>query len=58
MTPAERVAVGVALWEAGDATERAAMRRMYPEADEAEITFQVAVRRFGAELARKVYGRE
>ena len=58
MTPAERIAIGVALWEAGNATQRSALRRMYPDADEAEITFQVAVRKFGPELAREVYGRD
>jgi hypothetical protein len=30
---------------------------MYPEADNAEITFRIAVTRFGAELAKKAYGR-
>jgi hypothetical protein len=58
MTPQESVAMGVALWEAGDSIQRAALRRQYPEADEAEITYRVAVARFGLELARKAYGRE
>lgn len=58
MTPAERLGVGVALWAVGDSLQRAAMRRMYPEADDAEIVFRIAVTRFGAELARKAYGRE
>ena len=30
---------------------------MYPEADDAEITFRIAVARFGEDLARKAYGR-
>jgi hypothetical protein len=30
---------------------------MHPDADESEITFRVAVARFGEELARKVYRR-
>ena len=37
---------------------RAATRRMYPDADEAEINFRIAVTRFGAELARKAYRRQ
>ena len=58
MTPSERLGIGAALWSAGDALQRAAARRMHPEADEAEITFRIAVTRFGAELARKAYGRK
>ena len=58
MTPSERIDIGVALWEAGDALQRAGVRHRYPDADEAEITYRVAVTRFGEELARKVYGRE
>ena len=57
MTPSERLGVGAALWAAGDSLQQAAMRRMYPEADNAEITFRIAVTRFGAELARKAYRR-
>lgn len=57
MTPSERLAVGAALWRAGDSLQRSATRRMHPQADDAEITFQIAVTRFGSELARKVYGR-
>jgi len=57
MTPSERIDIGIALWAAADALQRAAARRMCPEADEAEITFLIAVTRFGAELARKAYGR-
>jgi len=57
MTPCERIDIGVGLWAAADALQRAAARRMYPAADEAEITFRVAVTRFGAELARKAYRR-
>jgi hypothetical protein len=57
MTPSERLGVGVALWRAGDCLQHSATRRMHPAADEAEITFRIAVTRFGAELARKAYGR-
>jgi hypothetical protein len=57
MTPAERIAVGAALWAAGDSVQRAAVRREHPDADEEEITFHVAVARFGEELARKAYRR-
>jgi hypothetical protein len=58
MTPAEKVAIGVALWQAADSVQRAALRQLYPQADEDEITFRLAVTRFGPELARKIYGRE
>jgi hypothetical protein len=57
MTPSERLRIGHSLWQAGNALQRAGIRRKYPHADEAEITFHVAVSRFGEELARKVYGR-
>lgn len=57
MTPSEKLNLGAALWSAGDSLQRAAMRQRYPDADEDEITFQVAVTRFGAELARKAYRR-
>ncbi len=58
MTPSERIGIGAALWAGGDSLQRAATRRMYPDADEAEITFRIAVTRFGAELARKAYRRQ
>jgi hypothetical protein len=57
MTPAERVRVGAALWAAGNELQRTTVKRMHPDADESEITFRVAVARFGEELARKVYRR-
>ena len=57
MSPQERLRIGAALWAAGDSLQRAGLRRLYPEADEAEINFRVAVSRFGEELARRVYGR-
>ncbi|MCZ2155761.1 MAG: hypothetical protein LC114_17990, partial [Bryobacterales bacterium] len=57
MTPAGRLGIGVALWLAGHSLQRSATSRMYPMADEAEITFRIAVTRFGSELAQKVYGR-
>ena len=55
MTPSERVQWGVALWTAGDSLQRAALRRDNPHATEAEIVFQLAVSRFGFDLARKAY---
>jgi hypothetical protein len=55
MTPSERLSVAAALWEAGDSVQRAAARRQKPQAAEAEITFHIAVSRFGSELARKAY---
>ena len=55
MTPSERLGIGVALWRAGDSLQRAAIRRAYPLAGDAEISFRIAVTRFGAELAHKAY---
>ncbi|MCL4784957.1 MAG: hypothetical protein KJZ70_18160 [Bryobacterales bacterium] len=57
MTPVERLAVGAALWRAGNSIQRSAMRRIHPGADDAEIAFRIAVTRFGPELARKAYRR-
>jgi hypothetical protein len=57
MSPAERVRLGAAFWEAGYSLQWAAARRKYPDVDEAEIAFQVAVTRFGAALARAAYGK-
>ena len=58
MTPSERVNIGAALWAAGDQLQRAGTRRLYPDADDAEINFRIASARYGPELARKVYGRQ
>jgi hypothetical protein len=58
MTPSERIEIGAALWAAGDSLQRAAAHCMYPDADEAEITFRIAVTRFGAELAHKAYRKQ
>jgi hypothetical protein len=55
LSPSERVRIAVGLWEAADSLQRAALRRKYPNADEAELTFQIAVTRFGPELARAAY---
>jgi hypothetical protein len=57
LTPAERVRLGTALWESAQSLQRTAVRRKHPDADEAEIVFQIAVTRFGPELARTIYGR-
>jgi len=57
MTPGQRVRLAAALWETAHSLQRAAIRRGNPDADEAEIAFQIAVTRFGAELARTVYRR-
>lgn len=55
MTPAERVNIGVSLCRAADALQRAALRREYPDAEEDEILFRLAVSRYGEELARRAY---
>lgn len=55
MTPSERVRIGAALWKAAHSLQWTAARRKYPDADEAELAFQVAVTRFGGELARAAY---
>jgi|GEM_PF-3942887 len=56
MKPSERIRLGADLWSAGDSVQRAAIRAQHRQADEGEIVFQLAVRRFGAELAREVTG--
>jgi len=53
--PAERVRLGVKLWQTAYALQRAAACRLNPEATEAEILFQMARRRFGPDLARMAY---
>ena len=58
MTPSERTKLTAALWEAGHRLQLAGFRHRFPEADEEEILFRIAVSRFGAELARKAYGRQ
>jgi hypothetical protein len=55
MTASERLGLGAALWIAGDSLQRAALRRENLYAGEAEITFRIAVSRFGLELARRAY---
>lgn len=57
MTPSERLGLGAALWEAADSLQRAAARLKHPHANEDEITFRIAVTRFGLKLAQKVYRR-
>ena len=55
MTSSERLGLMAALWTAGDSLQRAALRRENRYANEAEITFRIAVSRFGLELAQKAY---
>jgi hypothetical protein len=57
MTPSERIDIAAALWAAGDSLQRAVARRDHPDASDREITFQIAVKRFGEALARKAYGK-
>ncbi len=58
MSPSERIDIAAALCAAGDDLQRAAVRRERPEASEEEITFRIAVTRFGIELAHKAYGKQ
>lgn len=55
MTPSERVRIGVGFWEAAYRLQRAAILRRNPEATETEIAFQIAVTRFGMELAKAAW---
>lgn len=57
MTPSERLRIAADLWEAGHKLQLAGMRHSFPDAGEDEILFRIAVTRFGADLARKVYRR-
>jgi hypothetical protein len=56
MTPSERLRLGAALWRAGDSLQRAALRQEHPNASDLELTFLLAVSRFGMDLARRAYG--
>lgn len=58
MSPSERLSLGAALWAAGDSLQRSETRRMYPDADEPEINYRIAVSRYGEELARRAYRRQ
>lgn len=57
LTPSERVRLAAQLWEAAHLLQCAAARRRLPDADDAEIAFQIAVSRFGAKLAQAAYGK-
>lgn len=57
MTPSKRVRLGAALWQAAESLQRASMRRKNPGAGDAEIAFQIAVTRFGPEIARAAWHR-
>jgi hypothetical protein len=57
MTPEQRLRVGVALWEAAGSLQRAAILQRNPEASDADIDFEIAVTRFGPELARAAWRR-
>ena len=58
MHPSERVRMGVLLWEIGNALQRAALKSRYPDADDTEIAFHMAVARFGSDLARRAWRRD
>lgn len=55
MTPSERIEIGLALWSAAESLQRAVARRRYPDFSDSEITYRIAVTRFGEALAHKVY---
>jgi hypothetical protein len=55
MTPSEKGQVQAELWRAGHALQCAAVRQRNPDASDDEVIFQVAVARFGLDLARKAY---
>lgn len=57
MTPERRIDLAAALWFAADSVERAALRRDHPGIDENELTFRLAEKRFGTDLARRAYGK-
>lgn len=47
--------MGVSLCATGDSLQRAALRRKNPQANDAEIAFEIAVSRFGEKLARAAF---
>jgi hypothetical protein len=51
------VQIGVQLWEAANALQRAALLREDPSLSESEILYRIAVSRFGEEAAKVVYRR-
>ena len=57
MSPGERVRIGVQLWEAANALQRAALLREDPSLSESEILYRMAVSRFGEKLATTAYRR-
>lgn len=57
MSPGERVRIGVQLWEAANALQRAALLREDASLSEFEILYRIAVSRFGEEAAKAAYRR-
>jgi hypothetical protein len=57
LTPEQRIDLGVKLWEAGDAMQRATVHRKYPGIGEDEFRYRLCVLRYGPELAEKAFGR-
>jgi len=57
LTPSERVRIAAELWRAGHLLQCAAVRQRDPTASDDEVIFQVAVARFGLDVARKAYRR-
>lgn len=57
MTPAERVRIGVSLWQAAYSLQRASILRSHPGIDENEVAFRIAVTRFGPDIARAAWKR-
>lgn len=58
LTPAEKVGIAWNLWLTADALQRAGIRHEFPDASEEEVRYVLASRRFGEELARKMFRRE
>ena len=57
MTPAERVRLGVALWQTAGSLQRSSILRKMPGADEVMVAFEIALTRFGPELAKAAWRR-
>ena len=56
LTPEQRIDLGIKLWEAGDAMQRANIQRKYPGISEDEFRYRLCVVRYGQELAENAFG--
>jgi hypothetical protein len=56
ISPEQKLAQVVEMYEAMNALQTAEVRRIYPSATDREVFLRVTARRLGPELMKKVYG--